>query len=586
MVREEREVVVMKGLLIFFIVVGDVELTMDEEGVSTGEIHVRAHTPVDKERWIAELRSRHAEKQPTVVYVGDSANDLLAMLEADVGVWLNSDKTLSSSKLLGRLVEYYGIETRPLKGFNSLQDCVDVNAERQVHLDLRSVGRLAFDASPLADDRVPADDGKEHARVVLDSHALKDNRMGNSCSWSDSHACCDCHVRAQLRRRVHVGRGVDHHIALDNRRQFPASCTQGAGVGEPEPLHVELRARDSHARRLDLAPKVAELEQHTSPPHPEEKESSPSAPEVVEVAELREELLEVVLRVGLGAGLAAQPLAADLVPHADDRVHERHVEEVDPAVDDVADERLGLLGPVQDLLAHGVGHEAAVLLGLVVEHALSQHGAGALVLEVEVHHLVEREGAAHVAVQHEEAGGAALEDLVAEEADAAGRAQRLVLAQVADGHVEAAPDRVEEAREQALVVRADHEDLLQVGHARAGLDVEVEHLAPRQLEQRLGQVQRQRPEVVALLVGAADEDHGLGRRERAGLGRHAAAAAAAGWASGKGEDLGAAGLALILSEGAGLRPPPRGRNGNTLGALGRLTACCSLQLLTRRCPKR
>ncbi|KAJ8577696.1 hypothetical protein ON010_g1510 [Phytophthora cinnamomi] len=396
------------------------ELKMDEHGVSTGEIDVTVQSPVDKERRVAELRSRQGDEQSVVVFVGDSATDLLAMLEADVGDFT----VVALRKSLVRQHDTVANDDLRVRNNRHTEDCNIPNKRRlgRVHLDLRSVRRLAFDTGPLTDDRIPPNDGEEHARVILDGHALKNDRVGDSSSRSDSHACCDRHVGAQLGRRVHVGRRVHHHVALDNRGHLPTGCAQRTGICEPEPLHVELRARDRHARRLDLAPKVSQLVQV-------EAIKKCHAPEVVEVAKLREELLEVVLRVGLGAGLAAQPLAADLVADADDRVHERHVEEVDPAVDNITDERLGLLGPVQDLLAHGVGHEAAVLLGLVVEHALAQHGAGALVLEVEVHHLVEREGAAHVAVQHEEAGRVALQDLVAEEADAARRAQRLVLAQ-------------------------------------------------------------------------------------------------------------------------------------------------------------
>ncbi|KAG6622495.1 HAD-like domain [Phytophthora cinnamomi] len=105
------------------------ELKMDEHGVSTGEIDVTVQSPVDKERRVAELRSRQGDEQSVVVFVGDSATDLLAMLEADVGVWLDSDATSSSSKLLQRLVACYGIDIRPLTSCNSLLDCMSATKD-------------------------------------------------------------------------------------------------------------------------------------------------------------------------------------------------------------------------------------------------------------------------------------------------------------------------------------------------------------------------------------------------------------------------------------------------------------------------
>ncbi|KAE8907326.1 hypothetical protein PF010_g1636 [Phytophthora fragariae] len=96
---------------------------MDEHGVATGEIDLKVQSPVDKARRVAELRSSHGETQQTLVFVGDSATDLLAMLEADVGVWLDSDATLSSSKLLQQLVRCYGIDIHPLTSYNYLLEC-------------------------------------------------------------------------------------------------------------------------------------------------------------------------------------------------------------------------------------------------------------------------------------------------------------------------------------------------------------------------------------------------------------------------------------------------------------------------------
>ncbi|GMF12809.1 unnamed protein product [Phytophthora lilii] len=97
---------------------------MDAHGVATGEIEVNVQSPMDKARRVAELRAMHAEVQPTVVFVGDSTNDLLALLEADVGVWLAPDMTSSSSALLQQLVDLYGIDVLPLTNYSTLADSI------------------------------------------------------------------------------------------------------------------------------------------------------------------------------------------------------------------------------------------------------------------------------------------------------------------------------------------------------------------------------------------------------------------------------------------------------------------------------
>jgi hypothetical protein len=98
--------------------------------MTTGEIQVQVQSPMDKAKWIGELRGAQVKGtcNPTVVYVGDSTNDLLALLEADVGVWLAADTGTSSAILLGKLVENYGIDVQPLNCCSSLGECV-VKAE-------------------------------------------------------------------------------------------------------------------------------------------------------------------------------------------------------------------------------------------------------------------------------------------------------------------------------------------------------------------------------------------------------------------------------------------------------------------------
>ena len=101
---------------------------VDEEGVTTGAIDVKVQSPEDKARCVNEARLKRADMQPTVIYVGDSANDVLAMLEADVGIWLVVDDTASS--LLGQLVKAYSIDVRPLMTDCSIAECATIAACR------------------------------------------------------------------------------------------------------------------------------------------------------------------------------------------------------------------------------------------------------------------------------------------------------------------------------------------------------------------------------------------------------------------------------------------------------------------------
>ncbi|ETI50281.1 hypothetical protein F443_06135 [Phytophthora nicotianae P1569] len=97
------------------------DMKADQQGVTTGEINVKVQSPMDKARWIDNVRSMYAATKPTVVYVGDSATDLLALLAADVGIWIAAANTAASSaKLLHQLVENYGIDLHPLMNCGSV----------------------------------------------------------------------------------------------------------------------------------------------------------------------------------------------------------------------------------------------------------------------------------------------------------------------------------------------------------------------------------------------------------------------------------------------------------------------------------
>ena len=131
--------------------------------------------------------------------------------------------------------------------------------------------------------------------------------------------------------------------------------------------------------------------------------------------------------------------------------------------------RLGLLDVVQDTAGVGIADDAAEVAGSIVADAGTQDDGLGILLVEEPQHLVEGEGAADVRVEDENALGAALEDSIAEVVQAAGGAQRLVLAQVLDAQAgELGRGVLDEVAEDGLVVVADQVDLLDRGYLGDG----------------------------------------------------------------------------------------------------------------------
>lgn len=100
-----------------------------DTGVTTGAIQLRVQSPRDKAHWVQRIRadealsSRHNQQhqqEPLVVFVGDSANDLLAMVEADVGVLLTSG---TDSASFAQLVNRFGADLEPISNRKSLAEC-------------------------------------------------------------------------------------------------------------------------------------------------------------------------------------------------------------------------------------------------------------------------------------------------------------------------------------------------------------------------------------------------------------------------------------------------------------------------------
>lgn len=136
-----------------------VDLEMDAAtGVTTGVIQLRVQSPRDKAQWVQRIREDEARNTthndveqpsqqqeltpPLVVFVGDSANDLLAMVEANVGIALVSDRESSFVKL----VDQFGAKLEPISGRKSLTECARDSEDAKIE------GRqLLFTASTWAE---------------------------------------------------------------------------------------------------------------------------------------------------------------------------------------------------------------------------------------------------------------------------------------------------------------------------------------------------------------------------------------------------------------------------------------------------
>lgn len=89
-------------------------------GISTGEIHLQVQAPADKAKYVrAVLDQVNRQIGEVVVFVGDSTNDLLGMLNADIGIILSVEK----NSTIERVCRQFGITLVPLIDYNHPQDC-------------------------------------------------------------------------------------------------------------------------------------------------------------------------------------------------------------------------------------------------------------------------------------------------------------------------------------------------------------------------------------------------------------------------------------------------------------------------------
>lgn len=280
--------------------------------------------------------------------------------------------------------------------------------------------RRALDARPGAHAAVPTDDRVQHARVVFDLDVLEDDGFLDADAGADDGAGADGDVGAEFGRGVHLGRAVDEDRGEDvggRRGEF-------FGLGLPCFLQVQGVGGDGGAGGLDLAPEILGLEHE----------------ELFAVGEVGEDVLleaeDLVLLAVLelhGRDVGVEVLGRRVGDHAravraafDGRFDGGEDgfggEEVDAAIDEVGNVRLGLLDIMQNTLGVGVGDDAAKVTGSVVADAGAQDDGFGVFFLKELKHVAEGKGAADVGVEDKEAVRAALEDDVAEVVEASRRA--------------------------------------------------------------------------------------------------------------------------------------------------------------------
>ncbi|KAB8346057.1 hypothetical protein FH972_023109 [Carpinus fangiana] len=324
----------------------------------------------------------------------------------------------------------------------------------------------ALDARPGAHAAAPTDDAVQYAGIVADLDVFEDD------------ALLDAHARAN------DGPGSDADVRPDL-----------GGLHE-----IESVCGDGGTGRFDLAPEIASLEDVKVWVVGHVWEDV-----LLEADDVSFSIIIVIVRDGQGGeivvggvGDEARALCATIDCGSDGGEECVGREEVDAAVDKVRDVGLGLLDVMQNALGLGISNNAAEVVGSVLGDTSAQDESAGLALLVDSQHLAQGERAADISVEDEEAGGIALEDLIAEVVQTASGAQGLVFSQVADRDAgKVATSILNEVAEDRLLVVANDEDLADGGDLCDGAEAVLDDGMTGNFEEGFGKVEGKGPEASA-----------------------------------------------------------------------------------------
>ena len=117
----------------------------------------------------------------------------------------------------------------------------------------------------------------------------------------------------------------------------------------------------------------------------------------------------------------------------------------------------------------GIGDNATEVLRSLLADTCAENDSLSILIGEQLEHVIQRERAADIGIEHEEAVRAALEDSIAEVVETTSCAESLVLAEVLDCDAgELLGGVLDEVAENGLVVVADDADLLDLLVGDAG----------------------------------------------------------------------------------------------------------------------
>lgn len=330
---------------------------------------------------------------------------------------------------------------------------------------------------------------------MSDLRVLKDDTLLDSGTSADSDTGANADIGTKLGGWMNLSSGVDE----DGRDDVDTGLSELVAASLGGLLEVEGVGRDGRASGLDLTPEVLGLidEELLAVGHIAENILLETNDFILLVALVVVILLRdvaVLKIIGGGVGDEARgAVEAALNRRSNGGEDGFGGEEVDTAVDKVADLRLGLLDVVEDTASVSIGDDATEVVGGFVAHSGAQDNSLGVLLNEELEHLVQRERAADIGIEHKEALGPALEDGISEVVQTASGAQSLVLAEVLDGDGgELLGGVLDEVTEDGLVVVADDVNLLDlfVGNAGDGGEAVPDDGVAGHFEERFGDVER------------------------------------------------------------------------------------------------